>query len=139
MKITARVILRSLAATPLRVTLVYAGMIALLHFDFRPFPEWTADAIGFFIQFVASYLLAFWVLHLRSVRWSDGAVVAFTFIVVGTLLELLLAAVLHGPSPHFFSTVFTWQSFALFFVCFLGVSLAVWRVRRRMKNVVLRV
>lgn len=131
MKTTTRVILRSLAATPLRVTIVYAGVIALLYADLRPLPEWTADAIGYAIQFAASYVLALWVLHKRSVRWSDGLIVAFTFITVGTMLEILIAVILRGPSPEMFANMFVWQSGLLYVVYLLGVLAATWQVRKK--------
>ncbi len=131
MKATTRVILRSVAATPLRVAVVYAGVMAILAVDWRPLPEWTPDAAGYAIQFAASYLLAFWVLHGRSTRWSDGAIVAFTFITLGTMLELLLVAILRGPDPQAVANVFTWQSAMLFVVYALGVFVATWQVRGR--------
>ncbi len=130
MKTTTRVILRSLAATPLRVAMVYAGIIALLYVDWNPLPEWTADAVGYVIQFAASYLLAWWVLHGRSTRWSDGLVVAFTFITVGTMLEVLVAVVLRGPSPEIFANMFVWQSGLLYAVYLFGVMVATWQVKR---------
>lgn len=129
MKTTTRVILRSMAATPLRVAIVYAGMIALLHVDLRPLPEWTADTIGYAIQFAAAYLLALWVLHLRSTRWSDGLIVAFTFITIGTMLEIFIAGMLLGPSPRILAGAFSWQGGLLYFVCLLGVMAATWRVK----------
>lgn len=129
MKTTTRVILRSVAATPLRVAIVYAGVIALLYTDLRPLPEWVPDAVGYTIQFAASYLLALWVLHRRSARWSDGLIVAFTFITLGTMLELLVAVILRGPSPSIMANVFTLQSGLLFVVYTLGVMAATWQVR----------
>lgn len=136
MKTTTRVILRSLAATPLRVAMVYAGVIALIYVDWKPLPDWTADAIGYVIQFAASYVLALWVLHKRSVRWSDGLIVAFTFITVGTMLEVLVAVMLRGPSPEIFANMFAWQSGLLYVVYLLGVLAATWQVKRSTSNAV---
>jgi hypothetical protein len=129
MKTTTRVILRSVAVTPLRVAMVYAGFIALIFVDWSPLPDGTADAVGYAIQFAASYLLAWWVLHGRSTRWSDGLVVAFTFITVGTMLEILVAVILRGPSPELFANMFAWQSGLLYIVYLLGVMVATWQVK----------
>lgn len=133
---TTRVILRSLAATPLRVAMVYAGVIALLYVDWRPLPDWTADALGYAIQFATSYVLAWWALHGRSTRWSDGLVVAFTFITVGTMLEVLVAVILRGPSPEIAANVFAWQSALLYLIYLFGVMVATWHVRRSMSRAV---
>ncbi len=139
MKATSRVILRSVAATPLRVAVVYAGVMAILAVDWRPLPGWAPDAVGYAIQFAASYLLAWWVLHGRSTRWSDGAIVAFTFITLGTILELLLVAVLRGPDPQALANVFTWQSGLLYVIYGLGVLAATWQVRGRREKLEARI
>jgi hypothetical protein len=139
MKTTARVILRSLAATPFRVAIAYAGVLALFAIDFRPFPDWMGDALGYTIQFVTAYLLALWILHGRSTRWSDGLVVAFTFIVVGTLLELLFATVLRGPTTESLADAVSWRAFGIYSLYLAGALLATWQVRRRALNAVSRV
>lgn len=134
MKATSRVILRSVAATPLRVAIAYAGVIALLYVEWEPLPEWTADAVGYAIQFAASYVLALWALHGRSTRWSDGLIVAFTFITLGTMLELALAATLRGPSPDMLAATVSLQGVLLYVIYLFGVMVATWQVRRSVKR-----
>jgi hypothetical protein len=134
MKTTAKVILRSLAATPLKIAIVYAGIIGLLYVDFRPLPLWIGDAVGYVIHFAAAYALAWWVLQKRSGRWLDGAVVAFNFIVVGALLEIFLYALLRGPSVALVTNLFAWQSAAINACYALGVVVAWLQVRMSLKN-----
>ena len=134
MKTTAKIILRSLAATPLKIALVYAGIISLLYVEFRPLPLWMGDALAYLIHFAAAYFLALWVLHRRSGRWLDGAVVAFNFIVIGALLEIFLAALLRGPSEGLFLGLFTWQS-AFVNLCYLMGVICAWvQVRLTLKR-----
>lgn len=129
MKNTSKIILRSLAATPLKVAIVYAGIIALLYLDLKPLPDWTADALAYFIHFAAAYFLAWWVLDRRSGRWLDGVVVAFNFIVVGGLIELFVAGLLRGPSAALIQHFFTWQSASINLAYLIGVLCAFWQVR----------
>ncbi len=136
MKMTAKIILRSLAATPLKIALVYAGIIGLLYMDFRPLPLWVGDALAYFVHFAAAYLLALWVFHRSSVRKLDGFVVAFNFIVISALLEIFLAALLRGPSMGLWLGLFTWQS-ALVNACYLIGVMSAWaQVRLKIKRVV---
>ncbi|MCK9360926.1 hypothetical protein M0Q28_01725 [Patescibacteria group bacterium] len=124
MKTTANIILRSLAATPLKIALVYAGIIGLLYVDFAPLPLWTGDALAYFVHFAVTYFLALWVLHGKSGRWLDGAVVAFNFIVISALLEIFLAALLRGPNTNLVTNLFTWQSGLINLCYLLGVGCA---------------
>lgn len=124
MKTTLKIILRSLAATPLKIAVVYAGYLALLYVDFRPLPLWVGEALGYAIHFAAAFVLAWWVLHKRSARKLDGLVVAFNFIVIGALLEIFLYALLRGPSSTLLTNLFTWQSAAVNLCYFLGVACA---------------
>jgi hypothetical protein len=134
MKTTAKIILRSLAATPLKIALVYAGIVGLLYMDFSPLPLWIGDALAYLIHFASAYFLALWVLHRRSGRWLDGAVVAFNFIVISALLEIFLAALLRGPSKGLLLGLFTWQS-GLVNLCYLiGVGCAWVQVRLTLKR-----
>lgn len=135
MKTTAKIIVRSLAATPLKVAIVYAGIISLLYLDFRPLPIWVGDALGYAVHFAAAYFLAWWVLHKRSGRWLDGAVVIFNFVVVGALLEIFLYALLRGPSINLLANLFTWQSLAINFCYALGVGIAWLQVRMSLTRV----
>ncbi len=129
MKITAKIILRSLAATPLKIALVYAGIIGLLYIDFRPLPLWIGDALAYLIHFAVAYFLAWWVLHRRSGRWLDGAVVVFNFVVISALLEIFLAALLRGPNTNLVTNLFTWQSGVINLCYLIGVMCAWVQVR----------
>jgi hypothetical protein len=129
MKTTLKIILRSLAATPLKIAIVYAGVISLLYVDFRPLPLWIGDVLGYTIHFAVAYFLAWWVLHKRSARKLDGLVVAFNFIVISALLEIFLYALLRGPSSALLTNLFTWQSAAVNFCYLLGVACAWMRVK----------
>jgi hypothetical protein len=133
MKTTAKIILRSLAATPLKIALVYAGILVWLRIDFRPLPEWFGIAVAYFIHFSAAYFLALWVLHRRSGRLLDGFVVAFCFIVVGMLIEIFLFSLLSGPRLAF-AGLFTWSG-AVVQLCYLiGVACALIQVRLTLKR-----
>ena len=134
MKTTVKIILRSLAATPLKTTIVYAGILSLMYIDFRPLPLWIGDVLGYAIHFGVAYALAWWVLHKRSGRWLDGTVVVFNFVVVGALLEIFLYALLRGPSVSLVSNLFTWQSAAVNLCYFLGVACAWMQVRMALKR-----
>ena len=122
MNMNARLVLRSLVATPFRLLFTYAGIILLLHFDVSPLPAWTSDALAFLLQFSAMFLTTWWVMQRRATTWSQALLVFFVLVVFGVLLEIGLAILLEGPSPDLLPQLVSMRSLTLYLVYAIGVS-----------------
>jgi hypothetical protein len=122
MNLNARLVLRSLAATPFRLLLTYAGIIVLMKIDVSPLPAWTSDALAFLLQFVAMFLATWWVMQRRANHWMQAVLVFFVLVLTGIGFEVGLALFLQGPTADLFAQLVSVRSLLLYVVYGIGVT-----------------